>query len=62
MPMEVKPSQLFVFSSVINGTRFEYGRIGDSQDQAANALADDLDKYVAELRAIAKSKAGLKAS
>ena len=54
--MEVQEKQMFVFRSVINGTSFEFGRVGLNQPDAATSLANDLQKYVEELREIGKGK------
>lgn len=53
--MDVTQKQMFFFRSVVNGTPFEFGRVGLNQSEAANSLADDLEKYVSELRQVAKS-------
>lgn len=54
--MEVNEKQMFFFRSVINGTPFEFGRVGISQQDAATTLANDLQKFVDELREISKGK------
>lgn len=54
--MEVTEKQMFFFRSVVNGTPFEFGRVGTSQQDAAITLANDLQKFVEELRATGKAK------
>jgi len=53
--MQTEERQLFVFRSTINGTLFEYGRVGANQQEAASSLANDMQKFVDELRDLAKA-------
>jgi hypothetical protein len=56
MAMEVSDKQMFVFRSVINGTPFEFGRVGANREEAATTLGNDLQKFVDELREMTKGK------
>jgi hypothetical protein len=55
MTMEVTEKQMFFFRSIVNGTPFEYGRVGTTKADAAMSLATDLEKFASELRDVAKS-------
>jgi len=53
--MEVSEKQMFLFRSVINGTPFEFGRVGTTKQEAATSLANDIEKFASELREMAKA-------
>jgi hypothetical protein len=53
--MEVTEKQMFLFRSNVNGSPFEFGRVGTSRQEAATSLANDLQKFVDELREVTKS-------
>jgi hypothetical protein len=55
--METSEKKMFFFKSkFMDGSPFELGRLGQTQSEAANSLASDLEKFTEELRTLGKSQ------
>lgn len=56
MAMEVSDKTMYFFKSIVNGSPFEFGRVGTNREEAATTLGNDLQQFVDQLREISKAK------